>query len=107
MEKSQKSISFYAKGFILIAIILLIWELAVRWEYIPELVFPRPSKVLIKGFSLITTKDFYKNIFLTLFNWFIALITGLTIGLIIGFTSGINKKIEQFILPISAFARSI
>lgn len=107
MGKSPKNSAFYAIGFILIFIILIIWELSIRFGFIPILVLPKPSAVFTKGIALIGTKDFLYNLYFTLIKWFLGFIVGTSIGLSIGFISGINKRIEQTVLPISAFLRSV
>lgn len=107
MEQSKKSISFYAKGFVLIAIFLFLWEIVVRLSLIDELVLPKPSLIFLRGLYLITSFPFFTNVSNTLFRWSIAFIIGITIGLALGFGSGVNKMIEQVVLPISAFIRSI
>jgi NitT/TauT family transport system permease protein len=66
-----------------------------------------PSKVIIDGCKLFSVSSFYYNTYYTLSNWTIAFICGMSLGLFLGFLSGINKKIEQLILPISAFLRSV
>jgi ABC-type nitrate/sulfonate/bicarbonate transport system permease component len=107
MGKGESSISKHAKGFVLILIILLAWEYFTYFGFISNLVLPRPYNVLRKGYQLLQTGLFYQNVFQTLINWAIAFVVGTAIGLLLGFISGVNKNFEVFILPISAFLRSI
>src|SRR5687767_12489800 len=107
MGKSTKNPAYYAIGFALIIIILIAWELLVRSGFIPKLVLPQPSEVITKGISLIGTKKFFLDLFFTLTKWFVGFVFGISIGLSIGFVSGIDRRVEQAVLPISAFLRSV
>lgn len=107
MGQSTTSIARHSKGFVLILIILIIWECFGYLGLFSNLVLPRPSNVLRQGFHLIQTRLFYQHVLLTLINWGIAFVVGTIIGLLLGFISGVNKNFELLILPTSAFIRSI
>lgn len=107
MDKSKNNIYYYGKGFFVIILFLLVWELVVRFDWINDLVLPLPSKTFYEGRSLLGNAIFYNNFFSTLINWILSFILGMFFGLSIGFISGLNPKVEQLILPFTAFLRSI
>jgi bicarbonate transport system permease protein len=62
---------------------------------------------MLAGLSIVGTTVFFVNVLFTLAKWAFAFGIGTTLGLFIGFISGINKGVEQFLLPLSSFLRSI
>jgi NitT/TauT family transport system permease protein len=107
LGKNKRNIFYYSKGLIVILIFFGCWEFVIRFGWIDDLVLPMPSKMLTESFEFFSVKEFYINFFSTLINWIVSFVTGMILGLFVGLLSGINSKIEQLILPISAFFRSI
>ena len=62
MAKSFNDFSKYYKGLILIFILLLFWEIAVEFDFISNLVLPKPSKILKDGIIMVGKSKRFKGI---------------------------------------------
>jgi len=72
-------------------IILLLWEMVSRGEWILPLFLPAPSEILSEGWTMLKTGMIFKHLFASLsrilLGFSIACILGVVIGILIGFFS--------------------
>jgi NitT/TauT family transport system permease protein len=72
-------------------IILLLWEMVSRMEWIPPLFLPSPSEILSEGWIMLKTGLIFKHVFASLsrilWGFSIACILGVIVGILIGFFS--------------------
>ena len=107
MESSKKNLRYVIGGLMVLAVVLVGWEYAVRAGLVSTLALPLPSKVLIAIAQGVSTKTFLTNWLGTLATWLSSLICGLVIGLLLGFVSGAYRGIYLALLPLLSFLRSI
>ncbi len=72
-------------------LILLLWEIVSRMQWIPPLFLPAPSGILSEAWSMLKTGLIFKHIYASLrrilWGFSIACITGVGVGVLIGFFS--------------------
>lgn len=72
-------------------VILLLWEIISRMEWIPPLFLPAPSGILAEGWVMLKTGLIFKHVLASLsrilWGFSIACVMGLTVGILIGFFS--------------------
>ncbi len=107
MEGSKKDIRYFACGVILLTVILVVWEVAIRKGMISTLAIPLPSKVFAVMGDVITSPAFLKNWGRTLIIWAISLTCGLFAGLLLGFVAGAYRSVYLAMLPLVGYLRSI
>jgi NitT/TauT family transport system permease protein len=81
-------------------ILILFWEIAVRFDYIEPLFFPPPTVVSATLIKLLKNGELQPHVFISLrrmlFGFFMGAIPGLILGLIMGW----SKKIRIFLDPL-------
>jgi sulfonate transport system permease protein len=107
MGKGDSGVLRYSRGFLVILLVIVVWEYVTYTGVVSNLVLPRPSYVITHGLRLFETERFYQNVFQTMTSWLMAFVSGMIIGLLLGFSTGVSNNFELLVLPISAFVRSI
>jgi NitT/TauT family transport system permease protein len=73
------------------AVILLLWEMVSRLQWIPPLFLPAPSEILSEGWTMLKTGLIFRQVFASLsrivLGFLIACIFAVVIGILIGFFS--------------------
>jgi NitT/TauT family transport system permease protein len=92
-------------------LLLFIWELASRRQWVPPLFLPAPTAVLVEGWAMVQTGVIFKHLLASLnrvlWGFLIACSLGLVIGLLIGsfrFFEAIGNPIIAATFPIPKIA---
>jgi len=107
MEGGKKDIRYITCGLILLTVIVVIWEIAVRTGLISTLALPLPSRVFTALANESTSAVFLKNWGRTVSMWAVSLTCGLFVGLLLGFTGGAYRGVYLAMLPLLGYLRSI
>ena len=97
----ERTIRFRARGFVLtrhpaaslvaFAVLILLWEAAVRGGLVSELFLPAPSSVAVALWNLIEDGTLWQNLSASLFRlgwgWLLGTIVGIAAGFVIGLSS--------------------
>lgn len=98
-------------GFVLVGLILVLWEFLSRNNIIYSLYFPPISKILITFLSLLFSKEFISHIFSSILRMIIgfsiAAILAISLGIVMGswrFIHNLFEPIIEFLRPIPSVA---
>lgn len=107
MGGGKKRFRYFLLGIGLIFLVLIVWEGAGRVGFISRRALPLPSHVLVAAGGQPLKPEFLANWYRTLSVWLMALLAGLAIGLVLGFTAGVSQRVSYILLPVLGFFRSI
>lgn len=85
---------------IVIIILLVLWEIAPRLEWVDPMYLPPFSEVITSFFSLIITGSLFVHIFASLQRSLSGLLLAVAVGIPLGFLVGWFKKVEKLLDPI-------
>lgn len=94
-------------GFVLVLIILLLWEILSRSGVIYEVYFPPISKIMATFFSLIISGEFWIHILSSLYRMFVGYSIAAVLAISLGVVMGSWKFILNLFEPIIEFLRPI
>lgn len=83
-------------------LLLMVWELLVRFHIISPQFFPAPSSIFTKFVRLAGTEDLWINIGVSLRRLFWGFIIGGIPALVLGIVMGLSKPIRLFVNPLVA-----
>jgi ABC-type nitrate/sulfonate/bicarbonate transport system permease component len=90
-----------------IVLLLTGWELLVRVEYLPEILFPSPVDVLHQLWEMANLGSFWRDLTSTAISWLLAVTLGTLLGGLAGIVLGVNRFVWHAFEPIVEFARSL
>lgn len=105
--KDTRQINLVIKGFIFPLVILAIWELAGKYEWISATLLPRPSDILITFIDLAASGELTGHLEVSLWRALGGFALGGGLGLLIGLLVGFNQNTEQTIDPTLQMLRTI
>lgn len=105
--KDARQINLVIKGFIFPLVILAIWELAGKYEWISATLLPRPSDILITFIDLAASGELTGHLEVSLWRALGGFALGGGFGLLIGLLVGFNQNTEQTIDPTLQMLRTI
>ncbi len=80
-------------------IILIVWELSVYREWIPNTLIASPSQVFVNFFELLFTGELFTHSFISLYRLILGFFIGSLIGFFLGVVVGVSKLGEKLIAP--------
>ncbi|GIP39834.1 ABC transporter permease [Paenibacillus sp. J31TS4] len=83
-----------------IAVILLLWELICRLEWVSPLFLPAPTAILTTGWEMITQGDLLQNVGASLYRIVLGFLLGASVGIAIGLALGFSRWAEAIGSPI-------
>jgi len=87
------------QGSIFPIVLLLLWELAVRFGYFPNTLIATPSQVIVKFFIMLFNGRLFVHSFVSLGRLFWGFIIGTSLGVILGTLVGYSRLIARVIEP--------
>lgn len=97
----------FAFGLIIPAILLLIWEAAVRFNLLDAYVFPAPTTIVQKIIDLANEGTLWGHVGITFFRVAVGFLAGTVAAVIIGSVVGYFKWFERLMDPLIQAFRSI
>lgn len=97
----------FALGLIIPAILLLIWEAAVRFNLLDAYVFPAPTTIVQKIIDLANEGTLWGHVGITFFRVAVGFLAGTVAAVIIGSVVGYFKWFERLMDPLIQGFRSI
>ncbi|MDQ9011597.1 ABC transporter permease [Acinetobacter gerneri] len=86
-------------GLILPLLVLCIWEIAARRQWLPEQILPAPQLVWSTLLELWQSGDLQSNFIISSKRIIYSVLLGSTIGLTLGIWFALSKSAQQYILP--------
>ncbi len=102
-----KKVRGIALGFIIPFILLVVWEVAVRFNWLDAYVFPAPITILQKIIELAREGTLWGHVGITFFRVFIGFLAGTVVAVVLGSIVGYFKWFEQLMDPLIQAFRSI
>lgn len=95
---SQVRILFYQVA--LVAAVVLIWEAAVHWKWVPVYLYGQPSGVAAKATSLIASGELWKHTQYTAFEAIAGFLIGTSLGSLAGLLLWLSETVAKVLRPI-------
>lgn len=92
---------------IVIAIILLLWEIAPRLKWVDGMYLPPFSEVLLTFIKMVESGNLLTHVIASLQRAFLGLMLAVAIAIPLGFFVGWFQKIHKFLAPILQICRNI
>ena len=102
-----KKVRGLALGLIIPFILLVVWEAAVRFNWLDAYVFPAPTTILQKIIELAQEGTLWGHVGVTFFRVFIGFLAGTIAAVVFGSIVGYFKWFEQLMDPLIQAFRSI
>jgi len=98
-------------SFISIIIILIVWIILCELKIVPELFWPAPSSV-VKQFVQLTVQGYkghtlFGHIGISLYRVMAGFLSGSVLGIFVGMSMGINKKVRAMLDPVIELYRPV
>ncbi len=106
-KRKTGNLRLILKGFILPAIIVIVWELSGALGLISPTLLPRPSVIFTTFVDLILTGDLIGHFQISLLRAIGGFILGGTLGLLLGLAVGFKQNIEQTVDPMIQMLRTV
>ena len=84
----------------LVASILLLWELAVRWKFAPVYLYGQPSGVIAKASTLISSGELWNHTKYTAFEAILGFLVGTSLGSLAGLLLWLSDTAAKVLRPI-------
>lgn len=108
-KRKRKSIFIWTMRFVILFLILAIWEIFARLEIIDSFISSSPSKIIVTIKSLITENNLFYHISVTLYEtvlgFLIAVFLGYFIALIVWCSDTLNKIIEPYLVVLNSLPK--
>lgn len=100
VNSEWRKLKGFALGLIIPAILLLIWEAAVRFNLLDAYVFPAPTTIVQKIIDLANEGTLWGHVGITFFRVAVGFLAGTVAAVIIGSVVGYFKWFEQLMDPL-------
>lgn len=99
--------STYVLPLITTVLLLIVWELAVRLFSVPEFILPAPTTILseISEWGLVVAKNAWSTLTTTVIGFLIALVSGVLLGFIIGYSKLANLTIYPLLIGFNTIPK--
>jgi len=84
---------------LLIAVVLLVWEAAVRVFAIPQFILPAPSYVFIAFYRGFASGLYIEHIWVTVSETLLGFVVGTALAFVLGTVIALSRPIEYFLYP--------
>ncbi|HEX9046785.1 MAG TPA: ABC transporter permease [Verrucomicrobiae bacterium] len=88
-----------AKGLIVPALILVLWEVSVHLQWMPSTLLAPPEKVVTAFWELAKTGDLWNNLGISFYRVVKGFLLGTSLGFAFGILLGVSKQAEELIGP--------
>ena len=97
--------SKWVRPFILIAAILLVWDLSIRIFNVPQYLIPTPMQVLeqVRNEWPMLLRESAPTIYATLGGFFLSVVIGVPLAMLIAY----SRAIEAYLYPLLVFSQSV
>lgn len=86
-------------------LLLIVWGLMSILHVVQPIFLPNPGTVIHTFITLITTSEYWADIWISVYRVFIGFLLAAIIGIPLGILAGTFKITESFIIPLSEFIR--
>lgn len=86
-------------------LLLIIWELISLFHLVQSTFLPSPGDVFFTFVQLITTGDYWSDIWISIYRVFMGFLLAAIIGVPLGILAGTFKITESIVIPLSEFIR--
>jgi sulfonate transport system permease protein len=97
-RKSARRVSLV--GFVVPAVLLIIWAIAAKKELIAAQILPAPAAVAETLLEQVKSGELFKNFAISLARVFGGFALGGLIGVVLGVAMGLSRKVEQYLFPL-------
>lgn len=95
------------RAFFLPAVVLIVWEVLTRINFIPTLLFSSPSLILTRTIELIASGKLWEHLQISLIRALLGFLLGGGLGLMFGIIVGMNSKSEHYLNPTFQMIRTV
>lgn len=107
MSIDSKRIKDMLLGLIVPTLLLILWELSVRLEWVPATLIASPSEVLVSFKTFLFDGSLLKHTGISLFRLSLGFVSGSLLGLLIGIGVGLLKFLDKLLSPLLQFLAPI
>lgn len=107
VNSEWKKVKGFALGLIIPAVLLIIWEAAVRFSLLDAYVFPSPTTIVQKIIELANEGTLWGHVGITFYRVAVGFLAGTVAAVVIGSVVGYFKWFEQLMDPLIQAFRSI
>ncbi|WP_156857494.1 ABC transporter permease [Oceanobacillus sp. AG] len=107
VNSEWKKVRGFALGLIIPAVLLIIWEAAVRFSLLDAYVFPSPTTIVQKIIELANEGTLWGHVGITFYRVAVGFLAGTVAAVVIGSVVGYFKWFEQLMDPLIQAFRSI
>lgn len=94
-------------GLIIPVIVLVIWQVAVILEWLPQSLIASPTQIVADFWVFIKNGELFEHIFISLYRLSVGFVVGSLLGLATGIAVGTSKLLEKLLGPIIQFLAPI
>ena len=98
---------FGRQHIVVAALVLGMWEILGRNGWLSPLFFPIPSVIFATLIKLLTSGELTEHLVTTLYRLWLGLVTGGTVGLLLGLFMGWSTRLRRFLDPFVAAAHPV
>jgi NitT/TauT family transport system permease protein len=84
---------------LLIALVLVVWEAAVRFFEVPQFILPAPSNVFIAFYRGFESTLYLDHIWVTVGETLLGFVLGTTLAFVLGTVIALSRPVEYFLYP--------
>jgi NitT/TauT family transport system permease protein len=84
---------------VLIAAVLAVWEVLVKYTQVPEYILPAPSRIFASMYIGIKTNVYPQHFFVTLTETLLGFLFGTVLAFILGTIVAMSRRVEYFLYP--------
>jgi NitT/TauT family transport system permease protein len=84
---------------LLIALVLVVWEAAVRFFEVPQFILPAPSNVFIAFYRGFESSLYLDHIWVTVGETLLGFVLGTTLAFVLGTVIALSRPVEYFLYP--------
>ncbi|WP_131114519.1 ABC transporter permease subunit [Lichenihabitans psoromatis] len=85
------NVASHLQGWLVPAVLLLAWQLASQFGFVPETILPRPSAVLMTAWKTTLTGELPANMAVSFLRAITGFVVGGSIGFILGLSNGLSR----------------
>ena len=84
---------------VLIAAVLAVWEVLVKYTQVPEYILPAPSRIFLAMYNGIRTNVYPQHFIVTLTETLLGFLFGTALAFILGTIVAMSRRVEYFLYP--------
>ena len=87
------------QGLIIPIVMIIFWDISVRWRWVPSTLIASPLEVVIRFWAMLLNGEIFKHLSISLWRLTLGFVIGSFLGVIVGALVGFSRILARFIEP--------